>query len=203
MQAQFTITPVRPESPRAQSAQGVLPRTAYALAGMAIAAIWISVVLASAWAPDFISGSQHEHLPLVGLTTWLWGAVATGIVVLATLEGLRTHYDRAAWLAIGIGVSLVWLGVLVVALFAPVFVTGTDPTSIPLAAMGAPIVGVFLTWFVCLFAKAGQAAREPDRMIVAAPNATATLRELAGLRDAGVITAEDFEAKKTELLSRI
>ncbi|WAC52024.1 SHOCT domain-containing protein [Frigoribacterium sp. SL97] len=29
------------------------------------------------------------------------------------------------------------------------------------------------------------------------------LKQLGGLRDAGVITDEDFEAKKTELLSRL
>jgi hypothetical protein len=32
-------------------------------------------------------------------------------------------------------------------------ITGTDPTTIPYAAMGAPLLGVFLTWFVCTLVK--------------------------------------------------
>lgn len=39
--------------------------------------------------------------------------------------------------------------------------------------------------------------------IVEAPDAMAQLRQLAELRDAGVITAEDFETKKSEILARI
>ena len=85
MQAQFTITPVRPDTTRAHPE--VSSAFAYAVAGLAIVSIWVSVVLASVFAPDLVSGSQQEHLPLVGLTAWLWGAIATGIVVLTALEG--------------------------------------------------------------------------------------------------------------------
>ena len=200
MQARFTITPI---GPAATSASTVVPGTfAYGFAGLAIAAIWISTVLASLWAPDLVSGSQQEHLPLVGLTAWLWGAIATGIVVLATLDGIRTPFpSRAAWVALGVGVSLVWLAVLLVSVFTPVIVTGTDPTQVPLASVGAGIVGVFVTLFVCLFVKATQTPQTP-RIPPSGP-IPAKLRELAALRDAGVITVQDFETTKADLLSRM
>lgn len=131
------------------------PGYAYALTGVAIASIWVSVVLASMYAPDFVSGSQQEHLTLVGWIDWVWGAIATGFVVLAAMQGIRAAVSSvAAWISLGIGVGLVWLGVFVVSVFAPVFITGSDPTRIPLAALGIPILGVFVTWFVCTFVKA-------------------------------------------------
>lgn len=134
---------------------------AYIGTGIAIASIWMGVVLASIYAPDFVSGPNQEHLPLVGWSDWLWGAVATGFVALAAVEGIRKRvWSVAPWMALGVGVGLVWLGVLLVTIFAPVFVTGTDPTRIPLAAMGVPIVGVFVTWFVCTFVKT---AFEPEQ----------------------------------------
>jgi hypothetical protein len=131
------------------------PWYAYAFTGLAIASIWVSVVLASIYAPDFVSGSQQEHLTLVGWVDWVWGAIATGFVVLAAIQGIRAATTSlAAWTSLGIGVALTWLGVCLVSVFAPVFITGSDPTRIPLAAMGTPILGVFVTWFVCTFVKA-------------------------------------------------
>ncbi len=197
MQAQFTITPVPTETTRPRHEASAT--FAYVLAGLAIASIWISVVLASAFAPDFVSGSQQEHLPLVGFTAWLWGAIATGIVVLTAVEGTRSgFFGRAAWVALGTGVSLVWLGVLLISVLAPVFVTGTDPTRIPLASMGAGILGAVGTWFVCLFVKASSAPRAS-----ASDTIPVKLRELAALRDAGVITPQDFETTKADLLRRM
>lgn len=197
MQAQLTITPVPPEAARPRDRAS---RTfAYALAGLAIASIWLSVLLASAMAPDLVSGSQQEHLPLVAFTAWLWGAIATGIVVLTALQGTRSgSFGRAAWVALGTGVSLIWLGVLLFSVLAPVFVTGSDPTRIPLAAMGVGILGVFGTWFVCLFVKESNASRTS-----AGESIPAKLRELAALRDAGVITLQDFETTKADLLRRM
>jgi uncharacterized membrane protein YdbT with pleckstrin-like domain len=52
-------------------------------------------------------------------------------------------------------------------------------------------------------AAAPAAAAPPTAAPASAPNPTATLAELAKLRDAGAISPEDYEAKKTELLGRI
>lgn len=43
----------------------------------------------------------------------------------------------------------------------------------------------------------------PTPAPAAAPDITVQLQQLAGLRDAGVLTAEEFDAKKAELLARI
>jgi hypothetical protein len=124
------------------------------LAGIAVLSIWISVAIATVYAPDFVSGSQQDHLALVPWTDWVWGLVATGFVVLAALQGLRTRVvAMAPWTALAAGCAVVWAAVAIVSVSAPVFVTGTDPTRIPMGALGIPIVGVFLTWFVCTFVK--------------------------------------------------
>jgi hypothetical protein len=139
------------ESSRAASA---VPAAAWVATVLAIGSIWLAVVVAGAYAPDFVSGSQHEHLALVAATGWIWGLVATAFVVLAVIDGFRhraTHV--AAWWALAAGTAITWLIVAAVCVNAPVFVTGTDPTTIPLAALGFPIVGVFVTWFVCALVK--------------------------------------------------
>lgn len=67
----------------------VAPASAWVLTGLTVASIWASVVVSSFYAPDFVSGSQQEHLPLVGWLDWVWGAVATAFVTLAALQGIR------------------------------------------------------------------------------------------------------------------
>ena len=130
------------------------PVMAWVATAIAIGSIWLSVLIAGAYAPDFVSGSEHEHLALVAGTAWIWGLVATAFVVLAVLDGFRHHATSSTpWWALAAGTAVTWLVVAAVSVTAPVFVTGTDPTTIPMAAMGIPIVGVFVTWFVCALVK--------------------------------------------------
>jgi hypothetical protein len=138
-----------------------IPVSVYALTGLALLSVWVSVAVAMMFAPDMVSGSQHEHLALVAWTDWIWGLVATGTVTLAAVRGVKAKVaGLAPWLALAISVAVVWLGVMLVSVFAPVFVTGTDPTVLPMAALGAPIVGVVLTGFICRFI---ETAFEPDK----------------------------------------
>ncbi len=131
-----------------------VPLVAWAAAAAAVAGIWLAIAAAGAVAPDLVSGSQHEHLKLVGGVDWIWGLLATALVVLAVLDGIRHRAaDTSPWVALAGGVMLVWAGVLFITGTSPVAVFGTDPTLIPYAAMGAPILGVFLTWFVCTLVK--------------------------------------------------
>ena len=124
---------------------------AWAMTGVAIGAIWVGVVLSGIYAPDMITGSQHEHLALVAGGDWIWGLVASAIVILAAQKGFRAKVaGHVSWAALAIAVSAIWLGVAAVSAWAPVWVTGTDPTTIPADAMGAPILGTFLTWFACM-----------------------------------------------------
>jgi hypothetical protein len=124
---------------------------AWAMTGLAIAATWLGVVLSGIYAPDMITGSQHEHLAVVAGGDWIWGLVATAIVILAAQKGFRARATSlVSWVGLAVGVAVVWIGVAAVSAWAPVWVTGTDPTTIPANAMGAPILGTFLTWFACM-----------------------------------------------------
>jgi hypothetical protein len=42
-----------------------------------IGGIWVAVLLLSLLAPDLVSGSEQQHLPVAAFTTWFWGAIGT------------------------------------------------------------------------------------------------------------------------------
>ena len=108
-----------------------------------ISVIWATVVATALLAPDMITGSDHEHLPLTGLTIWIWAAAASSFVAL----GANRVEDRrrlVTW------TSVVWVVVLLTVLLMPSLVTGTDPTTIPLAGLVAPPAGALATGYVAL-----------------------------------------------------
>jgi len=110
-----------------------------------IGGIWVAVLLISLLAPDLVSGSQQEHLPVAAFATWFWGGVGT-LVLLWAMGRLR---GRSLWRPIWIGLSVVTLGIwavaTILAITLPVMVTGTDPTRIPFAAFFAPPAAAMLT----------------------------------------------------------
>jgi hypothetical protein len=110
-----------------------------------IGGIWVAVLLLSLLAPDLVSGSEQDHLPVAAFTTWFWGGVGT-LVFLWAASRLR---GRARWQPIWIGLSGVTLGIWALAtilgITLPVVETGTDPTRIPFAAIFAPVVAAMLT----------------------------------------------------------
>jgi hypothetical protein len=110
-----------------------------------ILGIWTAVVLISLFAPDFVSGSQQEHLPMAAFTTWFWGGVGTAIFLWA-MGKLR---GNATWRPIWIGLSIVtlvaWAAATAVGIAAPVFETGSDPTQIPFGAFFAPVAAAMFT----------------------------------------------------------
>jgi hypothetical protein len=118
--------------------------------GLAISSIWVSVIAASIWAPAMITGSNHEQLAIAALGDWLWGGLATGLLLLAAAFARPTRTD--AWPVVALITIVVWLAVALASVFAPTMVTGTDPTTIPLAALLAPIGGVIVTAFLAVFA---------------------------------------------------
>ena len=112
---------------------------------VALAVIWSAVLVVSVFAPDLVSGSEQEHLPLAALTTWLWGAVATA-AVLWTMNSLRGETaNRSTWVGYSVAVACIWLVATVLALAVPDFETGSDPTRLPLAALLVPIAAAVLT----------------------------------------------------------
>jgi hypothetical protein len=189
-----------------------MPAYAYALTALAIGSVWLSVVLASLFAPSLVSGSQHEHLPLAAFDDWVWGALATGTVALTAMETIRADVkSRPLWATLGIGVAVIWSAVLLVSILAPDFVTGSDPTRLPFGAIISPIAGLVVTNFICRLVKseaqeamaAGIRIMQTRAAESTATDAAARLRRLPGLRDAGAITEAEFEAKRRELLSQI
>ena len=110
-----------------------------------IGGIWVAVLLLSLLAPDLVSGSEQQHLPVTALTSWFWGGVGT-LVLLWAMGRLR---GNARWQPIWVGLSVATLGIWAVAtilgITLPVMVTGTDPTRIPFAALFAPVAAAMLT----------------------------------------------------------
>lgn len=110
----------------------------------AVGVIWLATGAMSVLAPDMVTGSNHEHLPIALLSVWVWAAVATTYTLMAT------HGSSANATDLVVGVSAVWIAVLVAVVWAPVMVTGSDPTEIPMAVFVAPVVGAATTGFIGL-----------------------------------------------------
>jgi hypothetical protein len=110
-----------------------------------IGGIWVAVLLISLLAPDLVSGSEQQHLPVAAFTSWFWGGIGT-LVFLWAMGRLR---GRPIWRPTWIGLSVVTLGIwalaTILAITLPEMVTGTDPTRIPFAALFAPAGATMLT----------------------------------------------------------
>jgi hypothetical protein len=129
------------ERPRADTAdQSWMLWTAIGIGG-----IWVAVLALSLLAPDLVSGSEQEHLPVAAFSTWFWGGVGT-LVFLLVMGRLR---GNATWQPIWIGFSVVtlviWAVAIILGITLPVAETGTDPTRIPIAALVAPVAAAMLT----------------------------------------------------------
>jgi hypothetical protein len=109
---------------------------------VAVAAIAVTSVATALLSPDMVSGSEHEHLPLAALAVWPWSAAAAAYVVMASRRGGSRQ--------LVLGTSALWVLVALVCIAAPVLVTGTDPTRIPLAALLAPPAGAIVTGFLAV-----------------------------------------------------
>jgi len=185
------------------------PGIAYLMTGIALGSIWLSYILGAIFGPDMITGAQHQHFNSNAGIGWIFSAIATGLVVTAALSGIRAKVtDKAPWTMLGLGASAIWLAVMFVSVFAPVWVTGTDPDSIPFWAGLSVIAGLILTWILCRFVKTASfevASTTTPTVDLESPggDATVTLRRLAQLRDSGAITESEFQEKKHELLNRI
>jgi hypothetical protein len=110
-----------------------------------IVGIWVAVALISVLAPDLVSGSEQQHMPVAAMTAWLWGLVATGMFLWAMgrLRG-RASY-RPLWIGLTGATLAIWLVATVLAITLPVYETGSDPTRLPVGAMVAPVAATVLT----------------------------------------------------------
>lgn len=117
-------------------------RAALASPVTAVITVWACSALLAVLAPDMVTGSEHDHLPIAAMSVWPWTVVATAYVLMAARR------PDSAWLTWA--VALIWMSVLVAGVLAPVMVTGTDPTQIPMGAILAPIGGALATGLVAL-----------------------------------------------------
>jgi hypothetical protein len=109
-----------------------------------LAAIWAGVVGISVLAPDLVSGSQQEHLPLAALHSWIWGLVAS-VGYLWAMSRLRWSPAPRAWAGLTAAVIAIWGAAVIVAMALPVWETGSDPTRLPIGAIASPIGAALLT----------------------------------------------------------
>ena len=128
----------------------------YLPVALAVGSIWLAVLIASVFAPVMITGSNHERLAIAAVSDWLWGGLASGLLLLAA--AFARPERSGVWPAVALTSAAIWAAVAIASVFAPAFVTGTDPTTIPLAALLAPIAGSIVTAFLAVFA-AGTGAR--------------------------------------------
>ena len=125
---------------------------AWALAATIV--VWIAVVVISVFSPDLVSGSEQQHLPVAAFGTWLWGTVAT-VAVLVGGGLLRRAGEALWWVAPAVATVVIWVVAALASVFAPTMETGTDPTTIPLAALIAPVVAALLSCVVYAAAAVG------------------------------------------------
>jgi len=107
--------------------------------------IWVAVVLISLFAPDLVSGSEQEHLPIAAFISWFWGVVGT-LVLLGAMSRLRgSPMGRPVWIGLTVVTLALWSAATIFAITLPVFETGTDPTRIPFGAIFSPVAAAMLT----------------------------------------------------------
>lgn len=112
-----------------------------------IGAIWVAVLLISLFAPDMVSGSEQQHMPIAAFTTWFWGGVGTVVFLWAMGKVRGSATWRPVWIGLSVTTLAVWTVATIIGVAAPVFVTGSDPTRIPVAAFFAPVAATMLTAF--------------------------------------------------------
>ena len=118
--------------------------------GVALVTIWVTAVVAAVYSPDMISGANHEHLQLAMFFAFPLAAVASGMVLLAAGVSRRTS-EAGPWTVYAVVTAIAWAGYAVASVFASPMVTGTDPTTIPLAAVIGPVFAVLVTAYASIY----------------------------------------------------
>lgn len=112
--------------------------------------VWACVVAASAWAPAIVTGADRERLAVAPIGDWLWGALATGLILLAVAVS-RGGSERL-WTSFTVLLAAIWAVMALASVFAPDLVVEGDQTRIPLAALISPLAATVGTAFACVFA---------------------------------------------------
>ena len=118
---------------------------------VALFAIWAAAIIAAVYSPDMITGSNHEHLQLAMFFAFPLAAVATGMVLLAAGVSRRASEAPGPWTVYALLTAIAWAGYAVASVFVSPMVTGTDPTTIPLAALIGPAFAVLVTAYASIY----------------------------------------------------
>lgn len=130
--------------------------------GAVLVAIWVAATLAAIYSPDLVSGSNHDHIQLAMFFVWPLAAVATGMVLLAAGVSRHEGTEPGPWAVFAAVTAIAWIGAALGSIFVSPMVTGTDPTTIPLAALIAPVFAVLVTAYACIYV-AGAGAKPITR----------------------------------------
>jgi len=131
--------------PRSTSRSATADGSWMAWSAAGVAGIWVAVVLISLLAPDMVTGSEQQHMPIAAATSWLWGLMAT-IGFLWAMTRLRGRASRRPiWIGLTTATLVLWLVATILSTTLPVVETGTDPTRLPVGAMVAPLAAAVLT----------------------------------------------------------
>ena len=109
------------------------------------AGIWVAVALISLLAPDMVSGSEQQHLPIAAFITWVWGAIGTGFFVWSMGRLRGSERWRSTWIGVSVVTLIVWTVATIIAISTPEYVTGSDPTRMPFGAIFAPVGAILLS----------------------------------------------------------
>jgi hypothetical protein len=117
-----------------------------------VAAIWVAVLAISVVAPDLVSGSQQEHLPLAAFVTWIWGLLAS-VGYLWGMSRLRGSMERRPyWVGLTVVVAIIWAVAVLASAWMPAWETGSDPTRLPVWALMGPVAAMLLTFLASIIA---------------------------------------------------
>ena len=141
------MTATEVEIPRTDKAQPDERSGRLLPAAAAVGGLWLAMALSSVFAPDLIS-ADYDHVPIVALTIWIWGAVATVFVLFGA--AFPAPDGMARW-ALPVAVVGIWGAVALVSIYAPSIVA-SDGTIVPVAGLFAPVAGTVATGFACLAA---------------------------------------------------
>lgn len=141
------MTATEVQTPRTDRAQPDQRSGRLLPAAVAVGGLWLALALSSMFAPDLLS-ADYDHVPIVALTIWIWGAVATGFVLFGAAFPAPNRMAR--W-GLPVAVVGIWGAVALVSIYAPSIVA-SDGTIVPVAGLFAPVAGTVATGFACLAA---------------------------------------------------
>ena len=128
----------------------------------ALVAIWVAATIAAIYSPDLVTGSNHEHIQLAMFFVWPLAAIASGMVLLGAAVGRRDSEEAGPLTVFAVGTALAWIGAALASVFVAPMSTGTDPTTIPIAALIGPVFAVLVTAYACIYV-AGARTSGPQR----------------------------------------